>query len=266
VVNKNIGDASVVILGAGAAAIALARLLKRFGTQKLVLFDSKGKLCLDRDDLSADKAALACGSECSLEESLEGADVLITLASPGFYAGREAMLANMSDDAVVFLGENPTGAFDALAAAALENVSIVAIGNFGIPGMPVLNNAYGFPGIFRALADAPELEQGFDRKQREKMSVKAAQAIAGLVDELSLARGEIIPPIFTAAGYNTSILAAGAAARDAGGDPAAGPARRDSAAGAGRSRRASGGTDRPTPVARRPRDVRPSRPDAPVDC
>ena len=185
---RNPESTRVVISGAGAAGVAVAKILLEFGIKDLVLLDRKGVISSTRSDLTASKKAIAevtadvTGRAGSLADALAGADVYV-----GVSGGTvpEELVATMADDAIVFAMANPNPEIHP--DVAHKYASIVATGRSDFPNQ--INNVLAFPGIFRGAIDvhASSITEG--------MKLAAAQALAALVgDELSA--DKIIPEPF----------------------------------------------------------------------
>ncbi|MFA6384598.1 MAG: dephospho-CoA kinase, partial [Candidatus Omnitrophota bacterium] len=224
---KDLNRTKIVLMGAGAAGMACARIILKLRSESpglaLTVLDSRGRLTRRRNDLLPVEAAKLnlieqldpLGNEIDqpLEKALEGADVLITLAQPGAYHGREEILKAMNNGSAVFTLENPIGTFNARAIRVLQdqgvlsNIKVVAIGNFGMAEFQALNNVYGFAGIFRALADVSHWEKPLDRRILEAIDLKAAFALAGMVSEKERSEGRLLPHLFfDGYGLNTGII------------------------------------------------------------
>lgn len=167
----------VVIAGAGAAGLAVADLLLKYGFSQLIINDSKGALSLDRQDLNEAKRALAQRSnqenfKGSLKESLVGADVFIGVSAPNLI-DRE-VIATMAPEPLIFALSNPVPEImpaEAKAGGALA----VATGRSDFPNQ--INNVLVFPGIFRGAFDNNVT------KITDAMLIKAAENLAALVKE-----------------------------------------------------------------------------------
>jgi malate dehydrogenase (oxaloacetate-decarboxylating) len=178
----------VVISGAGAAGVAVAKILLAAGIQDLVVTDRKGVLHSSRHDLTPVKRALAAqtadvtGRRGTLAEALVGADVYI-----GVSGGTvpEEHVAQMADDAVIFGLANPTP--EVLPDVAHRHARVVATGRSDFPNQ--INNVLAFPGIFRGALDvrASAITEG--------MKLAAAIALAGLVGD-ELREDYIVPSPF----------------------------------------------------------------------
>jgi malate dehydrogenase (oxaloacetate-decarboxylating) len=185
-VDKELGGASVVISGAGAAGSCVARLLLDQGVRHIVVCDSQGALHPGRE-LEDEKAWLAehansSGETGDLAECLKGADVFIGVSAPGIVD--EDMIASMADRPVLFGLANPDPEFDP--EAARKHGGIVATGRSDLPNQ--INNVLAFPGVFRGLLDGPA------RRVDTGLLAAAADAIASLVDEPG--PEAIVPDVF----------------------------------------------------------------------
>ncbi|WP_148574660.1 NAD(P)-dependent malic enzyme [Nocardioides caldifontis] len=178
----------VVISGAGAAGVAVAKILLAAGIKDLAVTDRKGVLHSSRHDLTPVKRALAAqtadvtGRKGSLAEALVGADVYI-----GVSGGTvpEEHVAAMADDAIIFGLANPTP--EVLPEVAHRHARVVATGRSDFPNQ--INNVLAFPGIFRGALDvrASAITEG--------MKLAAANALAGLVGD-ELREDYIVPSPF----------------------------------------------------------------------
>ncbi|MFG2037257.1 NADP-dependent malic enzyme [Dactylosporangium sp. NPDC048998] len=187
VLGRNIGDMRIVVSGAGAAGVAVTRMLITGGAKagEIIVLDSRGCLHAGRTDLNPVKAALAaetnaCGVTGDIASALRGADVLIGVS--GGTIG-EAALAGMAPDGAIFALANPTPEVHPEIAA--RYASIVATGRSDFPNQ--INNVLAFPGIFRGA-----LESGATRISNG-MKVAAATAIAKVLDASELAPDAIVP-------------------------------------------------------------------------
>ncbi len=200
-------DTRVVISGAGAAGVAVAKILLAAGVSDLAVTDRKGVLHSSRGDLTEVKQALAeqtadvTGRAGSLADALDGAAVYI-----GVSGGTvpEEVVATMADDAVIFGLANPHP--EVHPDVAHRHASVVATGRSDFPNQ--INNVLAFPGIFRGAFDVRA------RAITEGMKLAAATALADLVAE-DLAADHIIPSPFDArVGPAVASAVAEAARRD----------------------------------------------------
>lgn len=179
-------DKRVVISGAGASAIATANLLFELGMHKITMFDSKGALSPQRDDLNAYKKAVVDRSSVafsgSLPEAMRGADIFIGLSRAGLVS-RE-MAASMNHDAVIFALANPDPEIfppDALAAGA----RYVGTGRFDFPN--TVNNLLSFPGIVKGAMRSRAAHITL------AMKLAAIDAIAAYVTDAELSEQYLLP-------------------------------------------------------------------------
>jgi len=195
VVGKDRESIRVVINGAGAAGIAITKLLTTYGIKEIYLVDSRGIVADCRDDLNTEKMAMIeccvapniCGS---LPDALAKADVFIGVSKGNILT--QADVSRMNKDAIVFALANPTPEIDTEEALA-GGARVVATGRSDRPNQ--LNNVLVFPGIFKGA-----LEAGV-RDITEEMMIAAAHALAGLVPEPTESR--IIPDPFKPGVANT---------------------------------------------------------------
>lgn len=187
---KTLKDISAVINGAGAAGIAVTRLLMKVGLRNVVLCDRSGAIYKGREELSGEKARMAdlsnhARKKGSLRDVLAGADVFIGLSSAGTLTGD--MVRSMAKDAIIFAMANPVPEImpeEALEAGAL----VVGTGRSDFPNQ--INNVLAFPGIFRGALDVRA------RDINDEMKIAAAMAIAELVGPEELCPGYVIPAPF----------------------------------------------------------------------
>lgn len=189
-VGKKIEDIKIVTSGAGAAGIAIIRLLISMGVKNVIMTDRTGAIYRGRDGLNPIKQEMAeiTNQNCekgTLEEVIKGADVFIGVSAPGTMT-RE-MVQTMAKDAVVFACANPTPEIfpdDAKAGGA----AVVSTGRSDFPNQ--INNVLAFPGIFRGALDVRASDIN------DEMKVAAAYALADLVSEEELTADYILPAAF----------------------------------------------------------------------
>jgi malate dehydrogenase (oxaloacetate-decarboxylating)(NADP+) len=173
IVNKDIAAVKMVINGAGASAIACAKLFVSLGvkSENLLMFDSKGLLHEDRADLDQYKRFFATKSEAdSLAEALKGADVFVGLSRGNILSPE--MIASMAADPIVFAMANPDPEIDYNLAVSVRPDLIMATGRSDHPNQ--VNNVLGFPFIFRGALDVRATAIN------EEMKLAAVHAIADL--------------------------------------------------------------------------------------
>ncbi len=185
---RTIGDTRVVISGAGAAGVAVARILLAAGLRDLVVVDSKGVLSSSRADLTPVKLSLArdtadtTGRTGRLVDALDGADVFIGVSGGSI---PEEAVARMAPDAIIFALANPNP--EVHPDIAHRHARVVATGRSDYPNQ--INNVLAFPGIFRGAFDVRAT--GIT----ESMKLAAADALAALVGK-DLSEDYVIPSPF----------------------------------------------------------------------
>ncbi len=173
---KKIEEVSIVISGAGAAAISCTRLYKAFGAKEenIVMLDSKGVIRKDRDDLSREKAEFASHKKIdTLEEAMKDADVFVGLSVADIVTPQ--MLKSMASNPIVFAMANPNPEIEYDLALATRKDVIMATGRSDHPNQ--VNNVLGFPFIFRGALDVRAT------KINEAMKMAAVKALADLAKE-----------------------------------------------------------------------------------
>jgi malate dehydrogenase (oxaloacetate-decarboxylating) len=188
VTGRTLGDLRVVVSGAGAAGIAVSRMILEAGIGDLAVADSKGIVHLERTDLNDEKRAFAQisnrgGLTGTIEAALKGADVFLGLSS-----GKVSVdaIREMSPDAIVFAMANPDPEVhpdDAHAAGA----KVVATGRSDFPNQ--INNVLAFPGVFKGAMEVRAT------RVTEGMKQAAAKALAGVIAG-ELRPDHIIPSVF----------------------------------------------------------------------
>ena len=210
VVGKKIEDISIVTFGAGAAGIAIIRLLMAMGLKNVILTDRKGAIYEGRDGLNPIKEEMAKITNLerragSLADVIKGADVFIGVSAPGMLT--QDMVRSMAKDPIVFACANPVPEIypdEAKAAGA----AVIATGRSDYPNQ--VNNVLCFPGIFRAAMDVRASDIN------DAMKIAAAKAIAGLVTEDKLCAEYILPTAFDPRLKDAVAAAVAQAARDSG--------------------------------------------------
>ena len=190
VVGKKKENISVVIMGAGAAGTAIAKLLALYGVGDIVMCDSRGVISSDRNDLDESKKDLLTftnkkGKHGDVRNALLGADVFIGV-SKGNLLNKEDV-ATMNKDAIVFAMANPTPEIMPDEAKA-GGVRVVGTGRSDFPNQ--LNNVLVFPGIFKGAIEART------KDITDEMQLAAAYALANLVEQPT--EDKIIPNPFEA--------------------------------------------------------------------
>ncbi|MCL2111251.1 MAG: NADP-dependent malic enzyme [Clostridiales bacterium] len=184
---KKPAQVSAVINGAGAAGIAVARLLVDYGIADIVLCDSQGAVYKGRDGLNSEKQKISEITNFeirkgSLADVMAGTDLFIGVSAPGCVT--QEMVANMNKDPIVFPMANPTPEIMPDLAKAGGAV-VVGTGRSDLPNQ--INNTLAFPGIFRGTLDA------YASEINEQMKIAAAGAIAGYVADGELSEDYIMP-------------------------------------------------------------------------
>ena len=211
VVGKRKETVRVVINGAGAAAIAICKLLLAAGVRDVTLCDRSGAIYAGREKgMNAVKEEMARVTNLqkragSLAEVLAGADVFIGVSAPG--AVTTEMVQTMNRDAILFACANPTPEIFPDEAKA-GGAKVVATGRSDFPNQ--INNVLAFPGIFRGAFDVRASDIN------EAMKVAAAEALAGLISDEELNADYIIPAAFDPRVGRTVAAAVARAARDSG--------------------------------------------------
>ena len=187
VVGKNLPDCKVVMIGAGAAGTAIAKLLYSYGVHNIYAVDSRGIISDARDDLNAEKTALKqylrTDISGSLGDAITDADIFIGVSKPGLLTPE--MVAKMAKNPVVFALANPVP--EIMPDIAKEaGVAVIATGRSDFPNQ--INNSLAFPGIFRGA-----LDHGV-KKITDEHKLAAAEALAALVDHPTA--DEVIPSPF----------------------------------------------------------------------
>jgi malate dehydrogenase (oxaloacetate-decarboxylating) len=184
---RTLGDLRAVVSGAGAAGVAVTKMLLDGGIGDIAVADSKGMIYQGREGLTPVKQELAeisnkAGVRGSIESALAGADVFI-----GLSAGEvpESVVASMAEDAIVFAMANPTP--EVHPDVARKYASVVATGRSDFPNQ--INNVLAFPGVFRGAFDAGATDI------TENMKLAAATALAALVGD-DLTADYVIPSPF----------------------------------------------------------------------
>ena len=211
VVGKRKETVRVVMNGAGAAAIAICKLLLAAGVKDVTLCDRSGAIYAGREKgMNGVKEEMARVTNLqkragSLAEVLAGADVFIGVSAPG--AVTTEMVQTMNRDAILFACANPTPEIFPDEAKA-GGAKVVATGRSDFPNQ--INNVLAFPGIFRGAFDVRASDIN------EAMKVAAAEALAGLISDEELNADYIIPAAFDPRVGRTVAAAVARAARDSG--------------------------------------------------
>lgn len=191
VVGKNLSDIKIAVNGAGAAAIAISKLLLSAGARDITLTDRTGIIYKGREKgMNWIKNEMADvtnprGIKGTLSDAMSGADVFIGVSAPG--AVTQDMVRSMAKDPIVFACANPTPEIfpdEAKAAGA----AVVSTGRSDYPNQ--INNVLAFPGIFRGTFDVRASDIN------EEMKMAASKALANLISDEELSADYIIPAAF----------------------------------------------------------------------
>lgn len=197
IVDKKMGDVRVAMIGAGAANIAISRLIITAGVnpENIIAVDSKGILHKDRGDKETLKTKYKekwhlCeitnpkGIKGDIKEAMEGMDVVISASKPGPGVIKKEWVESMAKDPIVFAEANPIPEiwpWEAKEAGA----KIVATGRSDFPNQT--NNSLGFPGIFRGALDIRAT------KITDEMCIEAAKELAKVAEDHGISEDYIIP-------------------------------------------------------------------------
>ena len=210
VVGKNIEDVKIVTSGAGAAGIAIIKLLMSMGLKNVIMTDRTGAIYEGREGLNPVKEEMAKitnfnHEKGTLAEVIRGADVFIGVSAPGTLT--KEMVQTMAKDAIIFACANPTPEIFPDEAKA-GGAAVVSTGRSDFPNQ--VNNVLAFPGIFRGALDVRASDIN------DAMKVAAARAIAGLVSDEELNADYILPAAFDPRVKDAVAAAVAQAARDSG--------------------------------------------------
>ena len=210
VVGKKIDEIKVVTSGAGAAGIAIIKLLISMGLKNVIMCDRKGAIYKGREGLNKEKEEMAEISNQNMEKGsladvIKGADVFIGVSAPGTVT--QEMVRTMAPNPILFPMANPTPEImpeEAKAAGA----AVIGTGRSDFPNQ--INNVLAFPGIFRGALDVRASDIN------DKMKVAAAYAIANIITDEERNAEYIIPNPFDKRVAKTVAEAVAKAARDTG--------------------------------------------------
>lgn len=184
---KRMDNIRIVINGAGAAGIAIAKLLISEGAKNIIICDRQGAIYRGRDGLNVEKQEIAACSNPSLmmgrlDEVIKGADVFVGVSAGGCV--NEEMVRSMANEPIIFALANPRPEIEP-SLAKKAGAAVVGTGRSDYPNQ--INNVLAFPGIFRGTLDAGAAEI------TESMKLAAAHAIADMVRDDELTAEHIIP-------------------------------------------------------------------------
>jgi malate dehydrogenase (oxaloacetate-decarboxylating) len=210
VVGKDLKNIKVVTSGAGAAGVAIVKLLMAMGLEDVIMCDRSGAIYKGREGLNDVKREMAELTNISqkrgkLTEVIRGADVFIGVSGPGIL--NADMVKTMAKDAIIFACANPTPEIFPEEARA-GGAAIVASGRSDYPNQ--INNVLAFPGVFRGALDMRASDIN------DAMKIAAAYALAGLIPESELNRDYIVPAAFDPRVADVVSQAVAKAARDSG--------------------------------------------------
>lgn len=192
---KRMSEAKFVLFGAGASNTTIARLLILDGANphNIIMFDSKGALHADRKDIEQDKRFYRKWELClqtnphkinSIEDAMRGADVLISLSTPGPDTVKQDWIRLMNKNSIVFACANPVPEIYPYAAKE-AGAFIVATGRGDFPNQ--VNNSIGFPGILKGALMVRA------RKITDEMAIAAAHALAEFAEKKGIHPEYIVP-------------------------------------------------------------------------
>lgn len=211
VVGKKLEEVRIVVNGAGAAAIAISRLLLSSGAKHMILCDRSGAIYEGREKgmnpIKEEMAKVTNREKLTgtLADMLVGADVFIGVSAPGMVTSE--MVRTMNRDAVIFACANPTPEIFP-EEARKGGAAVVATGRSDYPNQ--INNVLAFPGIFRGTFDVRA------RDINDAMKIAAARALAGLISGEELSADWIIPEAFDKRVTETVAAAVARAAKESG--------------------------------------------------
>ena len=207
---RKLEDVSVVTNGAGAAGIAVIRLLIAMGLKNVILCDRQGAIYEGRSGLNSEKAEMARISNLerrtgSLADAMDGADIFIGVSSPGCVT--QDMVRRMAKNPIIFSMSNPVP--EIMPELAKEaGAAVVGTGRSDFPNQ--INNVLAFPGIFRGALDVRASDISND------MNIAAAKAIAAVITDDKLTPDNIIPSALDPSVANAVASAVAQAARESG--------------------------------------------------
>lgn len=209
-VGKKIEDVRIVTSGAGAAGIAIIRLLIEMGLKNVIMTDRKGAIYEGREGLNPIKREMAKITNRervagSLADVIKGADVFIGVSAPGTLT--KEMVESMAKDPIIFACANPVPEIMPDEAKA-GGAAVVSTGRSDFPNQ--VNNVLAFPGIFRGALDVRAT------RINEEMKIAAAKAIAGCVSDDELNADYILPHAFDPRVKDAVASAVAQAARESG--------------------------------------------------
>jgi malate dehydrogenase (oxaloacetate-decarboxylating) len=199
-----------VFSGAGAAGVAITKLLIKLGVSDVILCDRKGIICKGDPRLTPDKEDIASYTnprmaKGSLADAMKGADIFVGVSAPGVVTPE--MVSSMADNAIVMAMSNPVP--EIMPELAIEaGAAVVGTGRSDYPNQ--INNVLAFPGIFRGALDVRASDIN------DEMKIAAAYAIAGLISDTELTPEYVLPKAFDKRVGPAVAQAVAQAARDTG--------------------------------------------------
>ncbi|MDN5311908.1 MAG: hypothetical protein PWQ68_881 [Thermoanaerobacteraceae bacterium] len=190
IVKKDIKDVKVAVSGAGAAGVAITKLLLKAGAKDVIVCDRKGAIYKGREGLDFSKEELSqitnkSGIRGSLADAMKGADIFIGVSAPGTVT--KDMVKAMASDPIIFAMANPVP--EIFPEEAKEGgAAVVGTGRSDFPNQ--INNVLAFPGIFRGALEVRA------KDINEEMKLAAAHAIASLITDEELSPDYCIPGAF----------------------------------------------------------------------
>lgn len=190
IVDKKIGDIKIVINGAGAAGIAITKLLLKAGVKDVILCDSKGAIVEGDSRLNQSKVEISKITNRELEagslkDIIKNKDIFVGVSAPGVLT--EEMVRTMNRDSIIFALANPTPEIMP-EEAKKAGARVIATGRSDYPNQ--INNVLVFPGIFKGALEVRASEINDD------MKLAAARAVSQLIGESELKEDYIIPDVF----------------------------------------------------------------------
>ncbi len=188
--DRKLEEQEVVVSGAGAAGVAVTKLLMSMGLRNVILCDSKGAIYEGREGLNPFKQQMAAISnremkKGTLEDVIKGSDVFIGVSAPGIVS--EEMVKSMNPDPILFAMSNPVP--EIMPELAIKaGARVVGTGRSDFPNQ--INNVLAFPGIFRGALDVRASDIN------DEMKIAAAYALASLVSDEELSAEYVIPAPF----------------------------------------------------------------------
>jgi malate dehydrogenase (oxaloacetate-decarboxylating) len=184
---KNLKKLKVVVSGAGAAGLAITKLLYKYGIKNILVLDSKGIISKDRKDLSKYKQEILVTNPKNisgkLEDALIGVDAFIGVSQGGIL--KQGMIRTMAKDSIIFAMANPR---PEIMPELAKRAGALIVGTGRSDMVNQINNALVFPGLFRGLLDSSH------KQVTDNMKISVAQAIAARVKKPT--KNKIVPDIF----------------------------------------------------------------------